>query len=190
MRNYLLIAIMALATFAVADQTMAVDKEGAMPKGCAMGGMGMMGGMGNMMNTDPDKAKQEMGDLYYPGSTIVHSGICYMMETEGVMAVLSTTDSLDKVAAYYAGKFSGNDVTTSKGPGFQNWMHPGRTNGNTMVPPVKVHAMQTYSGKEVMIKVMMGDCAMGKNMGGMMGGKGMKGGPGMMGGGMMEGDEK
>lgn len=179
MRNYLLIAIMALATFAVADQTMAVDKEGTAPKGCAMGGMGK--GMGNMMNTDPDKAKQEMGDLYYPASTIVHSGICYMMETEGVMAVLSTTDSLDKVAAYYAGKFSGNDVTTSKGPGFQNWMHPGRTAGNTMVPPAKVHIMQSYSGKEVMIKVMMGDCAMHKRMG-------MMGGKGMMGGGMMEGD--
>ncbi len=139
-----------------------------------------MGGMGAMMNTDPDKAKEEMGDLYYPGSTVVHSGICYMMETEGVMAVLSTTDALDKVATYYSGKFTGNDLTTSKGPGFQSWMRPERTSGNTMAPPTKVHIMQTYSGKEVMIKVMMGDCAMHKGMGGMMG-------PGMMGGKMGDG---
>jgi hypothetical protein len=168
---------MVLATFALADQTMTVEKEVVMGKGCAMGGMGM-GMMGNMMNADPDKAKEEMGDLYYPGSTVVHSGICYMMDTESVMAVLSTTDTLDKVAAYYAGKFTGNDVTTSKGPGFQSWMHPGRTSGNSMMPPAKVHIMQTYSGKEVMVKVMMGDCAVHKRMGGMMGG------------GMMEGDDE
>ena len=75
MRKYLLLVIMVLATFAVADQMMTMDKEGTAPKGCMMGGGMGMGMMGNMMNTDPDKAKQEMGDLFYPGSTIMHSGI-------------------------------------------------------------------------------------------------------------------
>lgn len=184
MRNYLLIVIMVLATFAVADQTMTMDKEGTAPKGCAMGGMGMMGGgmgmMDKMMNTDPDKAKEEMGDLYYPGATIVHSGICFMMGPENLMAMMSTTDSLDKVAAYYSGKFNGNDVTSTKGPKFYSWMHPERSSGQTMTPPVKVHIVQSFSGKEVMIGVKMGECATGKSMGGMMGGKGMMGGPGMM----------
>jgi hypothetical protein len=60
-----------------------------------------------------------------------------------------------------------------------------------MMPPVKVHIAQSFSGKEVVIMVKMGECA-SRGRGGM--GEGWMGGPmggmmhGYMGEGMMEGD--
>jgi hypothetical protein len=204
MKTYLIVtlaAVAALAIVAVAHETQGSGNGyGMMGPGYGMmgGGYGMMGpGYGGMMgpgygmmgggygmyNNDPEKAKTEIADFYYPGSTIMNSAVCYMMGPNNVMVFMSTTDSLDKVMNYYQPMFNGNDVSTAKGPNYYNWTRPERSVKDSTVPAVSVNITQSYSGKETIISVYQGFCAymnLGRHMGGgMMGGGWMRG---MMGG--------
>jgi hypothetical protein len=114
------------------------------------------------MDTDPDTGKAEIGDLFYPGSAITNSAVTDMMGQKNIMVVMSSTDPIDKIAAYYAPKFTGSNITYTHGPGFHNWMKPETSKDQSMSRITSVALAQDANGKDVMITVSLGQ---GQDMG-------------------------
>jgi hypothetical protein len=79
-----------------------------------------------------------------------------------VMVVMSSTDTLDKIAAYYAPKFSEKNITYTHGPGFHNWTKPETSSDKSMARVTSVALAQDANGKDVTITVSMGQ---GQDMG-------------------------
>jgi hypothetical protein len=119
-------------------------------------------GPGGALNTDPDAGKAEIGDLFYPGSAITNSAVTDMMGQKNIMVVMSSTDPIDKIAAYYAPKFSSSNVTYTHGPGFHNWSKPETSSDKSMARVTSVALAQDANGEDVTITVALGQ---GQDMG-------------------------
>jgi hypothetical protein len=156
MYRYLLVIIMILSSLTLANA--------AMPDTSMMGGTcnPTALGVGGALDTDPDTGKAEIGDLYYPGSAITNSAVTDMMGQKNVMVVMSSTDPLDKIAAYYAPKFNEKNITYTHGPGFHNWMKPMTSADKSMARVTSVALAQDANTKDVTITVSIGQ---GQDMG-------------------------
>jgi hypothetical protein len=119
-------------------------------------------GPGGALNTDPDAGKAEIGDLFYPGSAITNSAVTDMMGQKNIMVVMSSTDPIDRIAAYYAPKFTGNNITHTSGPGFHSWMKPETSNNQSMERITSVALAQNAGGQDITITVSIGQ---GQDMG-------------------------
>lgn len=119
-------------------------------------------GVGGALNTDPDAGKAEIGDLFYPGSAITNSAVTDMMGQKNIMVVMSSTDPIDQIAAYYAPKFTGSTITYTHGPGFYNWMKPESSSDKSMARVTTVAVAQNAGGNDVTITVALGQ---GQDMG-------------------------
>jgi hypothetical protein len=155
MSKYLLTIIMILSGLTLANDAMPDMSMGGTCNPNALG-------IGGALNTDPDVGKAEIGDLYYPGSAITNSAVTDMMGQKNVMVVMSSTDTLDKIAAYYAPKFSEKNITYTHGPGFHNWTKPETSSDKSMARVTSVALAQDANGKDVTITVSMGQ---GQDMG-------------------------
>jgi hypothetical protein len=117
-------------------------------------GMGGMGGMGTMMSTDTAKGKAEIGNFYYPGSEITDSAVSDMMGQKTVMVVMTTSDSLEKIASYYSPMFKGDEDVATITTEACIWTHPEGSDTNAKV--LQVSAAQDAGGDMVTIVVSKG----------------------------------
>jgi hypothetical protein len=155
MLKHILVFIMIISGLTLAHAEMPNMMGGAICNPNALG-------PGGAMDTDPDTGKAEIGDLFYPGSAITNSAVTDMMGQKNVMVVMSSTDPIDKIAAYYAPKFTEKNVTHTSGPGFYNWSKPETSSDKSMARITSVALAQDANGKDVTVTVSMGQ---GQNMG-------------------------